>query len=489
MSGQQPPPPPRFGGGQQQRQQYRQPTQQQHAESQYNYNNQPVMPQSHQQQSLQPSSGNKGGSGGGGSGGGGVGRGHPRNLASVGDATALFGQGQSSHQSSTGPSGGYQDFINSIGQQDQQHLPQTPGGTRIGTVFEEDEPESSPELGRRHYSQFPDVSQQQQYDQTGYGHEYQGYYDQQTQPQSTQATAYDDYSTQDWAAAADSYASDAIDGEQAPTAQGDYFEPPFYPGFRYDPVTNTYVEDPSTSGTDAHGGEENVDQSNWESSQAGVVAGEQVDDGQLGGQGEYQYEGQPQQSYAEYDTQDYRDGGDQDQDQEQEGQSYAGTWDHSAPPVSQEASTEAGSFNIQQGAMNNESWDYNEDEDPYADQPDPYAAAVDDSAIAPAVATTADSATAQVAAQGQSHEDYYSQQQQYDQSSYNAAAPDSYDSYAPNGGYDQQQYDQSQSQDASGQAYDWNSQPQQDQYGTQDAYAEQRGYDQQQYGTSELVAE
>jgi hypothetical protein len=105
------------------------------------------------------------------------------------------------------------------------------------------------------------------------------------------------------------------------------------------------------------------------------------------------------------------------------------------------------------------------------------------------VATTADSATAQVAAQGQSHEDYYSQQQQYDQSSYNAAAPDSYDSYAPNGGYDQQQYDQSQSQDASGQAYDWNSQPQQDQYGTQDAYAEQRGYDQQQYGTSELVAE
>lgn len=471
MSGQLAPAPPRSGGGPQPRSQ---------PQSQYSY-----APRQ-QQQPTGPPVGAKPTRGG-----------HQRNLSSVGDATSLFGQ-STAHQS-TGPA---QDFMSSLGQQQPSQQPQTPGGG-IGTVFEEDEPESSPELGRRHYNQYDN----DHYNTGAYGSNHDQYQQQssywgQQPPQQEQhhydsgvssaaagtgSTAYDDYSNQDWDAAANSYANDDNDATPA-----DYFEPPFYPGFRYDPVTNTYVEDPSTAGATV-GADLTGDQSSWDHSASNQTAMDgDVANGQA--QDDYQYSAQQQQqqqqSSYDYQSQDFGDDGDQQYDQEpQDPQSYMGTWDHNAPPVSQDAAAETGLFDQQQqqSAMNNESWDYNEDQDPYADQPDPYAtAAASTTGSAPQESSPQPSTQPEQQQQQPSQDDFYSEQsQQYDLQSSNEPAASTHDPYAPGSEYGQQQQDQSQSQSQSqsqDDAYDWSSQSQENQYDLQDSSAGQAGYDQQSYG-------
>lgn len=170
---------------------------------------------------------------------------HQRRLASVGDSSSLFGAADDG------------DFFNALGAAAPAAAPAqgTPFDQGIATVLEEEEP-LSPQLGSSSAlfggSVFPDVEgddgssdwlngggqqAEQQYgsDQVS-GHSVQG------------STGYDypqDHAQNSYTSSADYASHDAAANPyDAPTA--DYVEPPYYPGFYYDPASNSYLPDPNT---------------------------------------------------------------------------------------------------------------------------------------------------------------------------------------------------------------------------------------------------
>ncbi|GAA6008207.1 hypothetical protein JCM11491_001929 [Sporobolomyces phaffii] len=124
--------------------------------------------------------------------------------------------GQGSH-------GYYQDPAAFYDQQQGQYDAQAQHN--MNTVFEEDEPVSSPELGRG----------DQQWTQEQYG--YQQYGAEQYQAQGTGEYGYSQH-----------HQDDGNHGYQAQPDQApsqDQWEPPYYPGYLYDAATNSYISDPN----------------------------------------------------------------------------------------------------------------------------------------------------------------------------------------------------------------------------------------------------
>ncbi|GAA5978058.1 hypothetical protein JCM5350_007383 [Sporobolomyces pararoseus] len=130
----------------------------------------------------------------------------------------------------SGPSPGqgadayYQDPASFYDQQQGQYDSQSQHN--MNTVFEEDEPVSSPELGRG----------DQQWDQNQYG-----YHPEHSGQEHRQG--YDGYSHQQQQVGGGSY-DYRDESTQGPESQNQW-EPPYYPGYLYDAATNSYVTDPN----------------------------------------------------------------------------------------------------------------------------------------------------------------------------------------------------------------------------------------------------
>lgn len=125
-----------------------------------------------------------------------------------------------------GGGGYYQDPAAFYDQQQGQYDAQSQHN--MNTVFEEDEPASSPELGRG----------DQQWEQGHYGYE-------QQQSGQAQGQGYDDYAYSQHQPRDEYngyYQDQAAQG--APPSQ-EQWEPPYYPGYVYDAATNSYVTDPN----------------------------------------------------------------------------------------------------------------------------------------------------------------------------------------------------------------------------------------------------
>ncbi|KDE08917.1 hypothetical protein MVLG_01011 [Microbotryum lychnidis-dioicae p1A1 Lamole] len=168
---------------------------------------------------------------------------HGRGLASVGSASALFGDQQ--HQDD--------DLFNV-----QQHQHQQPYG-QIDTVIEEDEPDS-PQMNRYGQAQPTQQSHQQQY--PGYDQQQQAGY------------------------------------EEPP------FEPPYYPDFIYDAASNSYLPDPQAQAAadESWGQEGQYDQSGHYDQQGQYVQQVQYDQ-----QGQYAYSNEQQPKQQQQHEQQYGD--------------------------------------------------------------------------------------------------------------------------------------------------------------------------------------
>ncbi|GAA5893562.1 uncharacterized protein JCM6883_003560 [Sporobolomyces salmoneus] len=182
-----------------------------------------------------------------------------------------------------GGGGYYQDPASYYDQQPQHNM---------NTVPEEDEPVSSPELGRG----------DQQWDQNQYGYSQNQYDYQQDQSGQSYGQGYGDYGYS--ADQSGNYHYDdqsTVAGQQDSTQQQqdqnqDQWEAPYYPGYLYDAATNSYVSDPNwqpspqddQSGNYAGGTEETQEQG-YDQEQYSYEQGNGVGQQDEGGEGTTDY--------------------------------------------------------------------------------------------------------------------------------------------------------------------------------------------------------
>ncbi|GAA5950714.1 hypothetical protein JCM21900_000489 [Sporobolomyces salmonicolor] len=187
---------------------------------------------------------------------------HHPDPQSVGSASSLFASSSDDDQQAQA----FYGELNSHAHPGQSASPYPPHD--MNTVFEEDEPTSSPEVGRNepHWGAAGAYgwSQQHQADNQNQQQQYSGYeYSQQPQQQQQQQQGYDyshaqqEYDQSAYAAHYDQQSSGHPQQAAAvdPTQQQQQWEPPYYPGYIYDAASNSYLEDPDwvppSEGTDA----------------------------------------------------------------------------------------------------------------------------------------------------------------------------------------------------------------------------------------------
>ncbi|KAK4701487.1 COPII coat assembly protein SEC16, partial [Phenoliferia sp. Uapishka_3] len=260
---------------------------------------------------------------------------HQKGLASVGSASSLFGGGDEEpdfFSSATVSSTTTQAPHSSQYQHRQSPIAYSSSNQGISTVLEEEEPES-PQLGRRRRkssastnlfhddgqqdwrgSAVADQQNQQSYQQPeeeyveppfypgfiyvretntyevdpdaqqdwGQGDQNwsQNEVDQQAQASTYQnegdvsANQYDEQGQQDWLGGAGA-TEHSQDQYQQPSEE--YTEPPYYPGFVYDPVSNSYLVDPNAQQEQWGQDEQNWDQSGYDSQEQ--LSGGQYNEG------------------------------------------------------------------------------------------------------------------------------------------------------------------------------------------------------------------
>ncbi|GAA6001466.1 uncharacterized protein JCM10292_006268 [Rhodotorula paludigena] len=227
----------------------------------------------------------------------------------------------------------------------------------LSTVSEKDEPAPSPEMSRNEHQPWGDPQQQQQYG---------GYYDQHQYDQQQYDQQYD-YAQQQ----AQDYGQGVYGQQQQYDQSGDSaqqqqpFEIPHYPGWVYNPATNSYDPDPSyqADGAAAGGNEQEA-----YGAQNGA-AGEQQAQGEYGySYGDPQAQQQDQGAYGAYGNGYEQQGGHEQQQHQQQygGDAHQTGGYDTSDPYADDGFDSYTHQHQQQGF------------DPYAaDQPTPQAEAVD----------------------------------------------------------------------------------------------------------------
>ncbi|GAA5877989.1 hypothetical protein JCM1840_000133 [Sporobolomyces johnsonii] len=317
---------------------------------------------------------------------------------SVGSASSLFASSSDDDQQAQA----FYGELNSHSHPGQSASPYPPHD--MNTVFEEDEPASSPEVGRNEphwggagaygWSQQHQADDQHQQQQYGYDYsqqpqqQQQGYdysHAQQEYDQSTYAAHYDQQSGGDpqQAAAAD----------PAQQQQQQQWEPPYYPGYIYDAASNSYLEDPDwvppSEGADAHahdqghaqegqGAEAQVEQheqQGYDYGQAQAQGQAYAGYGQEQANGTHAVEGEQHDPYAaEAYGQEQANDAYQQQQQDPYAHDRQEQDDPHAQPAQDPYAQQADPYAQQSADPHSQTHDpYAEHPDPYAESQDPYA--------------------------------------------------------------------------------------------------------------------